>query len=188
MLQALVNYPDVWGAGASSFGISDLAALAGDTHKFERCVFEIFVTTVVRMQGQLTLTVFYHSQYMRKLLGGTIEEIPAVWHDRSPVNFAEKITAPTLVRSLLPTTLLSSRSTPDVVICSKQILQGADDKVVPPNQSQMIVEKIKGRGGKVKYIEFEGEGHGWRKSETVKRATEEEMAWYEEVFGLGPAK
>jgi dipeptidyl aminopeptidase/acylaminoacyl peptidase len=47
------------------------------------------------------------------------------------------------------------------------------------------LEKIKSRGGKVKYIEFEGEGHGWRKSENIKRATEEELAWYEEVFGLG---
>lgn len=38
VLQALVNYPDVWAAGASSYGISDLVALAGETHKFERSV------------------------------------------------------------------------------------------------------------------------------------------------------
>lgn len=52
----------------------------------------------------------------------------------------------------------------------------------------MIVKKIEGQGGKVKCIVFEGEGHGFRKSENVKRATEEELAWYEEVFGLSPAK
>jgi dipeptidyl aminopeptidase/acylaminoacyl peptidase len=56
---------------------------------------------------------------------------------------------------------------------------------VPQNQAEMIVNKVKDKGGKVKYILFEGEGHGFRKSENVKRAMEEELAWYEEVFGLG---
>lgn len=55
----------------------------------------------------------------------------------------------------------------------------------------MILEKIKHRAessgteAKVKYIVFEGEGHGWRKSEHVKQAMEEELKWYEDVFGFG---
>jgi dipeptidyl aminopeptidase/acylaminoacyl peptidase len=49
----------------------------------------------------------------------------------------------------------------------------------------MLVNKVKEKGGKVKYILFEGEGHGFRKSENVKRAMEEELAWYEDVFSLG---
>lgn len=45
--------------------------------------------------------------------------------------------------------------------------------------------KIKARGGKVKYVLFEGEGHGWRQSENIKRALELELDWYENVFQLG---
>ena len=66
-----------------------------------------------------------------------------------------------------------------------QVLQGKEDMVVPQNQAEMLVDKIKETGGKVKYILFEGEGHGFRKSENVKRALEEELAWYENIFGLG---
>lgn len=66
-----------------------------------------------------------------------------------------------------------------------QVLQGKEDMVVPQNQAEMLVDKIKKTGGKVKYILFEGEGHGFRKSENVKRALEEELAWYENIFGLG---
>ncbi|KAF8311876.1 alpha/beta-hydrolase [Clavulina sp. PMI_390] len=150
VLQALVDEDakrrEVWSAGASLYGISDLKALAEETHKFE-------------------------SQYGFRLIGGTMEEVPQIYHERSPVHFAERITAPLL------------------------ILQGSEDHVVPPNQAEMIVTKIKERLAesgeseaiekKVKYIVFEGEGHGWRKSENVKRGMEEELGWYERVFGLG---
>lgn len=44
--------------------------------------------------------------------------------------------------------------------------------------------KIKDQGGKVKYVLFEGEGHGWRKSETIKQALELEIGWYGEVLGI----
>jgi dipeptidyl aminopeptidase/acylaminoacyl peptidase len=46
------------------------------------------------------------------------------------------------------------------------------------------VKSIKQKGGRVQYILFEGEGHGWRKAETIKRALEAELAWYEDVFCL----
>ncbi len=48
-----------------------------------------------------------------------------------------------------------------------------------------MIEKIKANGGKYKYVLFEGEGHGWRKSENIRKAFETELAWYEEIFGLG---
>ena len=66
----------------------------------------------------------------------------------------------------------------------RQILQGSADEVVPPSQAETIVESIKRKGGRVKYIVFEGEGHGWRKAENIKKGLEEELAWYENVFGL----
>ncbi len=46
------------------------------------------------------------------------------------------------------------------------------------------METIKKQGGRVEYIVFEGEGHGWRKEETIRAALEKELSFYENVFGL----
>lgn len=66
------------------------------------------------------------------------------------------------------------------------MLQGAIDAVVPPQQAQVIVDAIKKRGGRVEYTIFEGEGHGWRKAETIKVALEQELHFYEDVLGIVP--
>jgi dipeptidyl aminopeptidase/acylaminoacyl peptidase len=47
-----------------------------------------------------------------------------------------------------------------------------------------MVKAIQKKGGRVKYILFEGEGHGWRKAEHIKKGLEAELAWYQDVFGL----
>jgi dipeptidyl aminopeptidase/acylaminoacyl peptidase len=60
-----------------------------------------------------------------------------------------------------------------------------EDKVVPPEQADLIVDKIRGQGGHVEDIRFEGEGHGWRKNETIKAALEAELAFYEKIFRIG---
>ncbi|KZV90868.1 alpha/beta-hydrolase [Exidia glandulosa HHB12029] len=135
VLQSVVSFPDMFAAATSSFGISDLVAIAADTHKFE-------------------------SQQAFKLLGGTPDQVPAVYKDRSPVHHADKIKTPLL------------------------ILQGLQDAVVPPAQAQLIVNAVQQRGGIVKYIAFDGEGHGWRKAENIKRALVEELTFYEDVFGI----
>ncbi|OAX36167.1 alpha/beta-hydrolase [Rhizopogon vinicolor AM-OR11-026] len=114
----------------SNYGISNLELLADDTHKFEL-------------------------QYMRKLLGGTKQEVPQVYHDRSPVYFSANIKTPLLV------------------------LQGNDDKVVPPPQSWTIIDGIIKSNGQVEAHFFDGEQHGWRTSETIKKAIEFEREWYE---------
>ena len=72
VLQALCDAPDVFAAGAASYGISNLFKLAEFTHKFE-------------------------SQYMFKLVGGTPEDVPEVYKARSPVFHADKIKSPLLV-------------------------------------------------------------------------------------------
>jgi dipeptidyl aminopeptidase/acylaminoacyl peptidase len=64
------------------------------------------------------------------------------------------------------------------------VLQGSIDAVVPPEQAEIIVSTIKKNGGKVDYIVFEGEGHGWRKAENIKKALETELAFYEKVFRI----
>jgi len=57
--------------------------------------------------------------------------------------------------------------------------------VVPLNQAEAIVRTIREElHGKVEYVVFEGEGHGWRQSENIKTALEKELAFYEEVLGL----
>ncbi|KAG8761880.1 hypothetical protein FRC15_008777 [Serendipita sp. 397] len=127
---------NVFAAGTSSYGVSDLAMLANDTHKFE-------------------------SQYLFKLVGGTPEEVPEIYAARSPVKHADEIRSPLL------------------------ILQGSDDAVVPPNQAETILKIIKDQGGVVEYVLFEGEGHGWRKAENVKKALETECNFYERMFKLG---
>ena len=64
-------------------------------------------------------------------------------------------------------------------------MQGSEDPIVPPAQAQAIVEAVNARGGRVEYRLFEGESHGWRKTKTIELAIEQELAFYQEVLGLG---
>ena len=57
------------------------------------------------------------------------------------------------------------------------ILQGSEDAVVPPNQSELIVNALKLKGIRHAYILFEGEGHGFRKSENIIEALESEYSF-----------
>lgn len=61
-------------------------------------------------------------------------------------------------------------------------MQGTEDRVVPPEQADIIENKIRKQGGKVKKILFEGEGHGWTRADSIQRALEAEREFYEEVF------
>ena len=64
-----------------------------------------------------------------------------------------------------------------------KILQGEEDTVVPPVQAEAIVKSIKDHGGCVKYVLFQGEGHIYHKADSIKRALEEELAWYVNLLG-----
>ena len=66
-------------------------------------------------------------------------------------------------------------------------MQGLDDKVVPPPQSEVIADALKQRGIPYAYIAFAGEGHGFRKAENVKRALEAHLSFLAQVFGFEPA-
>lgn len=65
-----------------------------------------------------------------------------------------------------------------------QLLQGANDVVVHPVQAESIVKAIQSRNGRVEYVLFEGEGHGWRKNDTIKAAFEKELAFFMDVLQL----
>ena len=134
---AALTFHDVFRAGASYYGICDLAVLAGDTHKFE-------------------------ARYLDRLVG----EWPSdrdVYRARSPLHHALRIGCPII------------------------FFQGLDDRVVPPNQAELMVDALDRRGLPVAYFPFEGEGHGFRKDATIRRCLEAELFFYARVFGFEPA-
>jgi dipeptidyl aminopeptidase/acylaminoacyl peptidase len=55
---------------------------------------------------------------------------------------------------------------------------------VPPNQSEMIVDALRARGTPVAYLLFEGEQHGFRRSENIRRALDAELSFYGQVLGF----
>ncbi len=68
--------------------------------------------------------------------------------------------------------------------CPLIVLQGLEDEIVPPNQSQMIVEALDANGVPWAYLEFDGEQHGFRQAATIKRALEAEAYFYSRVLGF----
>jgi dipeptidyl aminopeptidase/acylaminoacyl peptidase len=104
----------------------------------------------------------FESHYDDYLVGPWPDTVDR-YRDRSPVNHADSISRPLL------------------------LLQGLDDKVVPPAQSEVIVHALEQRGIPYAYIAFEGEGHGLRKAENVRRALEEHLSFLGQVFGFDPA-
>jgi dipeptidyl aminopeptidase/acylaminoacyl peptidase len=133
-----LTFHNVFKAGASYYGIGDLEALAKDTHKFE-------------------------SRYLDKLVAPYPQEAQ-VYKDRSPINFPERLSCPTI------------------------FFQGLEDQVVPPNQSLMMVEALRRRGVPVAYVPFADEQHGFRQPANVKRALEGEFYFYSRIFGFKPAE
>jgi dipeptidyl aminopeptidase/acylaminoacyl peptidase len=64
------------------------------------------------------------------------------------------------------------------------IFQGLEDKVVPPNQAEKMVEAVRAKKLSVAYLTFEGEQHGFRKAENIRRVLEAELYFYSRVFGF----
>jgi len=101
----------------------------------------------------------FESHYDDYLVGPWPAAVEA-YRDRSPISHADSISRPLL------------------------LLQGLDDKVVPPAQSEVIVKALAERGIPHAYIAFEGEGHGFRKSENQKRALAAHASFLAQVFGF----
>ncbi|MDH5737874.1 MAG: prolyl oligopeptidase family serine peptidase [Gammaproteobacteria bacterium] len=75
----------------------------------------------------------------------------------------------------------------DLLNCPVIFFQGSEDKVVPPNQAASMVEALKGKNQPVAYVLFEGEQHGFRQAENIKRALNLEFYFYARIFGYKPA-
>ncbi|XHL98013.1 MAG: S9 family peptidase [Microcoleus anatoxicus] len=127
-----LTFRDVFKAGASYYGVSDLSALATDTHKFE-------------------------SRYLDGLIG-PYPERKDLYLERSPIHAAANLSCPII------------------------FFQGLEDKVVPPNQAEMMVEILKAKGLPVAYVAYEGEQHGFRRAENIKKTLDGELYFYSRVF------
>jgi dipeptidyl aminopeptidase/acylaminoacyl peptidase len=131
---SVLTFRDVFKAGASYYGVSDLEALTKETHKFE-------------------------SRYLDRLVG-PYPERRDLYRERSPIHFTHRLSCPMI------------------------LFQGLEDKVVPPDQAKTMFEAVRAKGLPVAYLPFEGEQHGFRRAENIKRALDAELYFYSKVFGF----
>jgi dipeptidyl aminopeptidase/acylaminoacyl peptidase len=104
----------------------------------------------------------FEARYLDRLVG----PYPAAretYRARSPIHFVDRLACPII------------------------LFQGLEDRVVPPNQSEMMAAAARTKGLPVAYLTFEGEQHGFRKAETIARSLEAELYFYGAVFGFTPA-
>jgi dipeptidyl aminopeptidase/acylaminoacyl peptidase len=125
---AVLTFRKEFKTGASYYGVSDLEALAKDTHKFE-------------------------SRYLDGLIG-PYPQRRDVYIARSPVHSARLLSVPVA------------------------FFQGAEDRVVPPQQAEEMVEALRRRGVPFLYLLFDGEQHGFRRADNIKRALDGELYFY----------
>jgi dipeptidyl aminopeptidase/acylaminoacyl peptidase len=67
------------------------------------------------------------------------------------------------------------------------VLQGTDDRIVPPSQAELMVGALRERGVAHAYLLYEGEGHGFRRAENIIGSLEAELSFYAQVLGFEPA-
>lgn len=75
----------------------------------------------------------------------------------------------------------------DKISCPMIFFQGEDDKVVPPNQAEAMVEALRAKGVPVSYFLFPGEGHGFRRADTIRHVLEAQLSFFASVFNFEPA-
>ncbi|MFC0673773.1 dipeptidyl-peptidase 5 [Brachybacterium hainanense] len=74
----------------------------------------------------------------------------------------------------------------DELACPVLLLQGDEDRIVPPSQSEMFRDALAAKGIPHAYLLFEGEQHGFRQASSIIRATEASLSFYGQVFGFSP--
>ncbi|MYA75219.1 MAG: S9 family peptidase [Acidimicrobiaceae bacterium] len=144
--------------GGSAGGFTVLAALAFHN------VFSAGANRygIADLEALATDTHKFESRYLDTLVGPYPEQ-KATYIERSPINHVDGIDVPLIV------------------------LQGAEDVIVPPSQSEMIVSALKSKGVKVAYLLFPDEQHGFRQADNIVRALEAELAFFGDVLGFSPA-
>ncbi|MEU8774330.1 prolyl oligopeptidase family serine peptidase [Streptomyces sp. NPDC048606] len=141
--------------GGSAGGWTAAASLAaGDLYACAAIIYP-----VLDLRGFAAETHDLESRYVDGLAGPP-EALAVRCRERSPVARADRITAPFV------------------------LLQGLDDPVCPPAQAERLLAALRGRPVPHAYVTFEGEGHGFRRAETMVRALEAELSLYAQVFGI----
>lgn len=133
-LAALAFTKNIFTAGASYYGVSDLELLAKETHKFE-------------------------SRYLDQLVGPYPAAVE-IYKKRAPLEHIDQFSCPII------------------------FFQGDEDKVVPPNQSELMHNLLKQKGIPTEYHLYKQEGHGFRRSETIQHALKSEHSFYARFFGF----
>ena len=152
--------PDrTWVEGGSAGGYVVFCALVFDPTAFAAGVSYFGVADA---EALALHTHKFESRYLDSMIGPYPEQ-QDLYRARSPVHFADRLERPLL------------------------LLQGLDDKVVPPSQAEMMVEVLERKGIPHAYIPFEGEGHGFRKQENVRRSLEATLSFIGQVFGFETA-
>ena len=141
--------------GGSAGGYTTLAALTF------RDVFKVGASYygVSDLEGLATETHKFESRYLDSVVGPYPERID-LYTERSPIHHTELLSCPII------------------------LLQGLEDKVVLPNQAEVMVDALRNKGLPVAYLPFEGEQHGFRKAENIKRALEAELYFYSRILGF----
>jgi dipeptidyl aminopeptidase/acylaminoacyl peptidase len=104
----------------------------------------------------------FEARYM-DLLVGPYPEQKDLYEERSPTHHFDRLSCPVLT------------------------YQGLDDRVVPPSQSEQLVEALERKGLPYAYLAFEGEGHGFRRRESILRVPEATLYFLSRIFGFEPA-
>jgi dipeptidyl aminopeptidase/acylaminoacyl peptidase len=144
--------------GGSAGGFTTLAALAF------RDVFAAGISLfgVGDLEGLARDTHKFESRYLDRLVG-PYPAAAATYRERSPVHHLDEISCPVLV------------------------LQGLEDRVVPPSQAEAVVAALAANGVPHAYLAFEGEGHGFRGEVAIRRTLEARLSFLGAVFGFEPA-
>jgi dipeptidyl aminopeptidase/acylaminoacyl peptidase len=114
------------------------------------------------LEALMTDTHKFESRYLDGLIG-PYPQRRDLYHERSPIHFTDRLSCPVI------------------------LFQGLEDRIVPPNQAEMMVEALRRKGLPVAYVPFEGEQHGFRRAENIKRSLDAELYFYSRIFGFEPA-
>jgi dipeptidyl aminopeptidase/acylaminoacyl peptidase len=145
--------------GGSAGGYTTLSALAfRDTFKAGASYFGL-----ADLVPFVNDTHKFESRYLDGLIGPYPERAD-LYRERSAINYTDQLSCPII------------------------LFQGLDDKVVPPNQAELMVEALREKGLPYAYVTYEGEGHGFRKAENIKRTLDGELYFYSRIFGFDLAE
>ena len=114
------------------------------------------------LEGFDETTHKFESRYNERLVGPYPEK-KDLYKERSAINYVDRVSCPLI------------------------LFQGLEDKIVPPSQSKKFYDAVRKKGLPTAYVAFEGEQHGFRKAENMKRSIELELYFYSRVFGFKPA-